>query len=694
MRLSLSFSLLLLSLQLNAQTFTGTGGLIPDNAATSIDFSLPVSGLSPATLSSSFGLVSVCINITHSYVGDLEISLVSPGGTSVILASGVGGSGANFTNTCFSQTAPTNIATGSAPFTGSWIPMGNLGYFNNGQAGNGTWKLHIFDNATPDQGTLLNWSITFGNSAPTVTPFTTSNLPLVIINTTNQQIPDDPKLTASMGVVYNGVGAINHTTDPFNNYNGKIGIEKRGSSSQGFPKKSYGFETWTATGNDTAVSLLGVPKESDWILSANYTDKSFFNNVLAYRLFNQFGSYAPRTKYVELVLNGQYQGIYVLMEKIKRDSNRVDVSKLTPADTAGSPLTGGYILKIDKFTGSGGGNFASSYAPLVSSGGQQIRFQYEYPSDVDIVTKQKTYIKKFVDSFESALKNFSLYDTTIGWRRYADENSFIRYFILNEVAKNVDGYRLSTYLYKTKDTKGNKLFVGPPWDYDIAFGNANYCGGNVDTGWAWQFGSVCPNDGAQVPFWWQRLMQDTLFKGKLKCAYSKFRSTSLDTTKLFGYIDSTVTFLNAAQVRNFQTWPILGAAVWPNPTPVPITYAGEILELKTFLKKRIAWLDTHIPGTCYPFLSVPETASANTVSVYPNPFTSELSLKMVSSRKQLVVIQLFSAEGKLVYSAEKNLSIGQSSFSIRAADNILSPGIYILQVRTEQESKTFKLVRE
>jgi subtilisin-like proprotein convertase family protein len=694
MRLVFLFLSLLLSLPIDAQTFNGTGGQIPDNGSTAIDFPLTVSGLSQSTLNGTLGLVSVCINITHPYVGDLEVSLVSPGGVSIFLVAGVGGSGNNFTNTCFNQSASNNIGTGNPPFTGTWKPMNSLGYINNGQASNGVWKLHIFDNAAPDQGTLLNWNITFGASAPTVTPFTTSNLPIVVINTSNQSIPDDPKISATMGIVYNGVGTLNHTTDPFNNYNGKIGIEVRGSSSAGFPKKSFGFETWTANSDDTGVVLLGMPKESDWILSANYSDKSLFNNAIAYRLFNLFGGYAPRTRYVELLLNGQYQGVYVLMEKIKRDSNRVDVSKLSANDTSGSAMTGGYILKIDKSTGAGGAGFTSSHLPLSSSNGQTILFQYEYPSDVDIHAKQKAYIKKYVDSFENALKNISLYDVNNGWRKFADENSFIRYFILNEVAKNVDGYRLSTFLYKSKDTKGNKLAIGPPWDYDIAFGNANYCGGNRDTGWAWQFGNVCDGDGYQVPFWWQKFTQDTLFKDKLKCAYKSLRTTSLDTVKLFGWVDSMATFLNAAQVRNFEKWSILGVSVWPNPTPIPTTYAGEISELKSFLRKRIAWLDTHIPGTCYPFLSVPEVSGRLDISVYPNPFSNDLTVRFNNPRRQSVVLQLMSADGKLIFSERKEVSAGMNSQSVLPAGSSLSPGIYILRLRTEDEYRTIKVIRQ
>ncbi len=685
------FALMFSAATMKAQTYVGTGGIIPDDATNAIDFPINVASLLPANVNAAHGVVAVCLNINHTWDSDLQISLIAPDGTMVALASSVGGSDDNFTNTCFQQGASNSIINGTAPFMGVWKPIGNLGYCNNGQNGNGVWKLHIFDAVPQDQGTLLNWEITFDNNAPVVTPFTTSNLPLVIINTGNQNIPDNPKIMASMGIVYNGVGVLNHTTDVYNNYNGKIGIELRGSTSQTFPKKSYGFNTWTNTGADTSAMLLGMPKESEWILSANYSDKSMMNNVLAYRLFQLMGSYAPRTRFVELIINNQYQGVYVLMEKIKRDSNRVDVSKLTTNDSLGSALTGGYILKIDKNTGSGGGGFTSNYTPLVNANGQTIFFQYDYPSDTKITQQQKHYIQLFVDSFENALHNVSLYDTLKGWRRFAGENSFVKYFILNEISKNVDGYRLSTYLYKSKDTHGNKLHIGPPWDYDIAFANANYCGGNVDTGWAFNFGMECSGDVFQVPFWWKKLMSDTSFQNHLKCTYDSLRTTILDTTNLFHWIDSVALFLNNAKDRNFDIWPILGLYVWPNPSPIPASYAGEIEELKIWLRKRLHWMDAHIPGTCYPPPVSIEGVSKNSLTIFPNPFTNELNVRL--NYPGYYSLKLVGIDGRIVLEKVINITVG-SVFNIIHQDEKLAQGFYLLQVHSAQGSECFKVMKE
>ena len=152
---------------------------------------------------------------------------------------------------------------------------------------------------------------------------TSSNLPIIVIDTYEQVIPDEPKISAHMGIIFNGSGEINYITDSSSHYDGDIGIEIRGHSSQHyFPKKQYGLETRDSEGENINVSLLGMPEENDWILYAPYSDKSLMRNVLAYDIAKSLGSYAPRTQFCEVILNNDYVGIYVFMEKIKKDSNR------------------------------------------------------------------------------------------------------------------------------------------------------------------------------------------------------------------------------------------------------------------------------------------------------------------------------------------------------------------------------------
>ncbi|MFM2326409.1 MAG: hypothetical protein RIR31_611, partial [Bacteroidota bacterium] len=387
--------------------------------------------------------------------------------------------------------------------------------------------------------------------------FSSSNLPIVIINTGGQTIADEPKIMADMGIIYNGPGVRNNVTDNKNNYNGKIGIEVRGKSSQQFPMKSYSVELWDAAGASVSKSILGMPGESDWILYAPYTDKTLMHNALAYALSNEMGHWAAHCRYVEVLLNNNYIGVYVLLEKIKRGASRVDIPKLKTTDIAGDALTGGYIFKIDKIDAGEEGWF-SQVAPYNAARNQKIQFIYYYPKTADIVTQQKDYLKNYMDSFELALKGNSFQDTVTGFRKYADVNSFIDYSIVNELSRNVDGYRLSSYFYKDKKSKGGKIIAGPVWDYDIAFRNANYCEGSSTNGWAYQFNSICNNDTWLMPFWWERFMQDTAYKASLRCRWKQLRQTTLSNQHINFLIDSINILLGEAQQRHFQRWPTLG----------------------------------------------------------------------------------------------------------------------------------------
>ncbi len=435
--------------------------------------------------------------------------------------------------------------------------------------------------------------ISYSNS--TSSSFVTeSDLPIVFINTHGQTIFDEPKIVVDMGIIYNGPGVRNHLNDIPNAYNGKIGIEYHGSHSQWYPKKSYGFETRDNTGiNDNDVSILGLPPEHDWILNAAYPDKSLCRDVLTYQLSREMGHYASRTFFVDLFINGQYQGVYIFMEKIKRDRGRIDIANLHPNEITPPDLTGGYVIKIDKLTGNGGAGWQSDYPPVDHSNGQVIYFQYDYPSTDSIVPAQEAYIQSYVDSFENALAGPDFRDSINGYSKYIGKGSWIDYFFINELSKNLDGYRISTYLYKDKN---KTLKTGPVWDYDIAWGNADVCDASDTTGWCYQF--QCPGDGFQVPFWWQRLLQDTNYTNEMKCRWINFRQNVLSEQHIHGIIDSIENVLNESQSWNFNQWPILSTYVWPNPVPQPNTYSGHMQNLKNWVSTRLNWLDANIPGNC------------------------------------------------------------------------------------------------
>ncbi len=411
-------------------------------------------------------------------------------------------------------------------------------------------------------------------------------LPQIVVNTNGAAIVDEPKINAKMTVTtFNGV-----------DFDGDIGIEIRGNSSQMFPKKSYGLETRDAINEDLDVSVLGFPEESDWILYAPYSDKSLMRNVLIYDLSRAIDKYASRTQFVELTINDTYQGVYVFMEKLKRDVNRIDINKLKVDENTGEDLTGGYILKIDKADGPNFGmeytdlnSFGSDYVPLKAMGGQSIRFLYEEPKEDEITAEQKAFISEYMADFENALASDVFEDTTLGYSNFIDVPSFIDFFLLNEISNNVDGYRLSTFLQKDKN---EKLKMGPIWDFNLAFGNADYCSGGETDVWAYKFNERCNADFWLVPFWWERLLEDPAYVEQLKTRYTMLRAGVFSEANIIAKIETyRNTLANAdALDTNFSTWPVLGMYVWPN-FYVGNTYNEELDYLQNWIHDRLIWLD-------------------------------------------------------------------------------------------------------
>jgi len=518
---------------------------------------------------------------------------------------------------------------------------------------------------------------------------TSSDLPIIVIDTHGQVIQDNPKISAGLKIYNKGIGQRNYLTD-VPQFDGYSGIEIRGSSSQSFPKKSYGFESWDALGNSIDTSFLGMPSESDWILNANYSDKSLIRNVMAYQIWRNMGHYSTRYHFVELILNSQYQGIYIFSEKIKRDKNRLDIAKLSTTQNLADELTGGYIFKIDKSTGSGGAGWTSSYFPSVSAQGQSIYFQYEYPKMEDITTQQKAYLQDNVYNFETALKSANFADTLNGFRKYASEKTFIDYFLVNEVSKNVDGYRLSTFMNKERDSKGGKIRMGPVWDYDIAWHNANYCEGDLATGWAYQF--PCPLDYWQVPFWWSRLLEDPRYKNKLACRWLDLRQNILSNAWFDNYIDSISGQLLEAQSRNFTQWPILGVWVWPNPVPLPTSYQGEVFALKSWVHDRLNWLDANFPGNCDKTFGISDDEALEAFRIYPNPVSDNLNIQYSTTTKSTIVITIINQQGIILSDANTIIrSPGQWHEIVDISSYM--PGVYLLRLTMNRKIYTQRFIK-
>ena len=403
------------------------------------------------------------------------------------------------------------------------------------------------------------------------------------------EIVDEPKVPAALTIK-----RLDSTL-----YEGIIGIEIRGESSQFFDKKSYGFETWDSQYNDLDVALIGFPEEEDWILYGPFSDKSLIRNKLIYELSNRMGRYTTKTEFVELTINYEYKGLYIFMEKLKRDKNRIDISKLENADIDEELISGGYIIKIDKSDMEDGSytdynSFQSQFDVFGNENGDiRINFNYEYPKPGEIHANQKNYIKNYFYEFESSLASNNFKDPINGFRKYIDEDSFIDFFILNELSNNVDGYRLSTYLQKDRN---EKLVIGPIWDFNLSFGNADYCGGERYDVWCFKFNERCLGDYWNVPFWWNRFLEDEKFVDKLKGRWNQLRLNILSDNNILTLIEEQYSFLNNETDiinRNFNKWKIFGIYIWPN-SFIGNNYYEEIDFLKNWIKERTKWLDESI----------------------------------------------------------------------------------------------------
>ncbi len=440
-------------------------------------------------------------------------------------------------------------------------------------------------------------------SGPTPEPdpigLTDSTVPYIVINTNGTDIPDEPKISASMRIIIENIQV----------FSGDIGIEVRGSTSRRlFDKLSYGFETWDASGEDIDVTINGLPEEEDWILYGPFSDKTLIRNKLAYDLAREVGEYASRGFYAELEINDEYLGVYILMEKIKRDDNRLALANLRPEENDGVDITGGYILKIDKTSGdtdnedwSGDENYTPelgfrsdygafstelAYAPYGPKQGEETYYLYEDPDASDITPQQKAYIQQYIDGFESAIFND---DFTSVYQNYINIESFVDHFLLNELAGNPDAYRLSTYLHKDKE---GKLNMGPVWDFNIAFGND---GRSSASRWIYLYNENYPEDLWLVPFYWERLMQDETFRQAIKSRWNELKNSTFSETSIHGKIDTYISELVAGDAinRNYEKWDVLGEELIFN-SFVGETYQDEIDYLKGWISDRITWMDQQI----------------------------------------------------------------------------------------------------
>jgi hypothetical protein len=339
-------------------------------------------------------------------------------------------------------------------------------------------------------------------------------------------IPDEPKAGATLRMP---------------GYRGPIGIERRGQSSQSFPKRSYAIEL------RRDATLLGMPADDDWVLYAPYNDKTLMRNVVAYETARGIGRYAARTRFVELRLNGRYEGVHVLMERLELGADRV----------AGEAL---YEFTFPFQARSKDPSFRTPVLgrPIV----------WEDPERADLSKAKAQRLARPVRAAERALYGPG------AWRRWLDVPSAVDFVLLNELFKNEDGFHASTYMALA----GGRLHLGPVWDFDISMGNSDYGPSRRLGGWM-----LAKRD------WAERLYRDRDFRRAMASRWQALRTAGLRRDVL-ATVERNRAALRGAAGRNFRRWPVLDRRVWPNPLARG-SYRAEVRFLRSWLVRRIAVLD-------------------------------------------------------------------------------------------------------
>ena len=337
-------------------------------------------------------------------------------------------------------------------------------------------------------------------------------------------------------------------------------IKGRGNTTWGMPKKPYRIKL------DEKTDAFGRRGDKDWILLANYSDKTLLRNILAMEISRLCGmSWTPRMLSVDVYLNGEYIGVYTFCDHKEVAPDRVNIEVATETD-----IEGGYYLEIEE----------AMDEPVCFKTVWDTPVMFHEPEKP--TEAQQRYVKEWFNGFEHALERVQG-EHDYAYRSYIDVPSFINYYIIQEITKNPDGnVRKSTYLTKEK---GKPLEMYHVWDFDITLGNCDYTNFEKPEGWQMRYVK-----------WYNQMFFDPAFKKAVVDRWNELYATLL--TQVPAFLDRQHTLMADAESRNFDRWKILGVKVWPNYYAFP-TYGQEYAFLKEFYEARLAWLNERINRSDY-----------------------------------------------------------------------------------------------
>lgn len=448
------------------------------------------------------------------------------------------------------------------------------------------YEQHIQALRTEDSGSVENGDLV-------------SHLPLISINTYGQKIPGAPIFDENNSVIDyengdNGEEEIKVEIKIYDNAEAQNSINNeetlksdalfriRGNTSRAFDKKSYKISFIDNEGNPSLQEVMGMAEGDEWALYGPFLDKTLIRNYMWLNISAKIMGYAPNVRFCECYLDGEYIGLYIMMETIEKSNQRVNISTYDK-DSRVIP----YMVRMDKFDEDEIDSL-ETFTYYTSHLDYEAGFTILYPGKINLTTEVKDYIAKDISDFEKALYSYDFKDPKKGYEKYIDVDSWVDFYIIQEFLANNDMCSRSTYLYKDK---GGKLCIGPVWD----------------------FNNVCDNYLAQEYYtegfyftqnriWYEMLFRDEKFVKKVQSRYKELRKTLLNEEYINNYIDETIAYLGEAIQRNYEVWGYTferenQTSQLMYLTPIernPQSYEEAVEEYKTFLKERGEWIDNNI----------------------------------------------------------------------------------------------------
>lgn len=440
-----------------------------------------------------------------------------------------------------------------------------------------------------------------------------TNLPIVFVNVDGKMILYDDYILAQMKIIHNGDGEYNYgdTISHPNqkvDYEGFIALKYRGHSSfEQSDKKPFAFRTLKNSqlpsegGEKKKVSLLGMNKDNKWAFLAPWTDRSMIRDVLSFNLAKPWMDYVPDTRYCEVIIDGTYYGIYILVERVSQGKNRLN---LKDSNEIGNGAETDILVYIDR---GGDPYYESKFHPFGKEGtniDRFIKYEYKFPEESDFQNLPKG-TKNFIDNELNLLEESFLAEnsnTEIGYMNMIDVTSFIDYMLSTEVSNNVDGYRLSTYLYKRSKSRGETEDIDSRWkcslwDFNMAWGNTSYYNHVSNDFWHYNinYRDDFVNDNDWVPFYWDVLLQDPDYVELMCNRWSQYRSSNYSNESIINKVDSICSLLESGGglERNEKAWQIFTSSIWGVGYCVD-NYKEEIFYLKNWILGRLNYMDKEL----------------------------------------------------------------------------------------------------